>query len=51
MQENNFIHLMSCDKANACTFAKLKIFLPVVSFMKQAVDSKITFESLCLHTK
>ena len=51
MQENNFIDLMSCDKVNACTFAKLKIFLPGVTFMKQALDSKIAFGSLCLHTK
>ena len=48
IQEKNFMDLTFCEN---CTFVKLKIFLPVVSFMKYALELKIGFGSLCLHSK
>ena len=42
------MHLMSC--AN-CAFANLKKFLPVVSFMKYALELKTGFGKLCLYSK
>ena len=40
IQENNFMHLIFKDN---CAFVKLKFFLPVIRFIKQALKLKNRF--------